>query len=146
MKYSNMTWLIFQQLDPLWIQQFLFFMWSRTIDQKLWSIFVSSMGGCCVMMEGKWWCWRHISSYPSQMNFWSGGQTKKNARWWELCMCKQLWIAWTKMFLNLHVFNKSNILVQYYPSDEEVHITMSELWLERLDHKLWIDNNWRGYK
>ena len=45
-----------------------------------------------------------------------------------------------KMFLDLHGFNKSKVFNQKYdPSDEEVHITMSEEWLERLITNLWIN-------
>ena len=45
-----------------------------------------------------------------------------------------------KMFLDLHGFNKSKVFnPKYDPSDEEVHITMSEEWLERLITNLWIN-------
>ena len=55
-----MSCLIFQQLNPIWIQQFLFdetcFMWSYTqfglIDQQLGSIFVLRLGGHFVKMKG----------------------------------------------------------------------------------------------
>ena len=49
------------------------------------------------------------------------------------CMWKHIWIAWLKYFmLYLFSMHQSFLSPKYYPSDKEIHIIVSEPWLERL--------------
>ena len=101
--------------------------WART-----WAHYCQLWIDWCVKMEGKWWHWRHISSYASWMNFWMERHTRK---------CKLLGAMYVQAIedslnesvLNLLVLNASKLVSQkYYPSDEEARITMSKQWLEKL--------------
>lgn len=69
-----------------------FFMWTWSqlwmINQDIRSLYVWSLGWWCIEMENKWWNYMYIS-YTLGIFFYKKTQCK-NARWWDLNMCKWL--------------------------------------------------------
>ena len=129
-----MPWLIFQQLDLLWNHLFLFWRDILCGHRPNFGRLIKNLG----LFLSQTWVdgllrWRANDDVEGTYHPMHHKQICDQEDTLEKCKimgaiyCKQLWITWMKSFLIcLFSTHKTFFNPKYYPSDEEVCITMSE--------------------